>query len=280
MDRRPDPVITRLAPTPSGFLHAGNAVNFQLVAWLAEKATGEVVLRIDDIDAPRYRAAYVDDVLHVLDWLGIAWHRGPRTVAGFETTYSMRRRTDYYREQLDLLAGSALEVYACTCSRTQLQGAVPGECPGGCRARGLALVTGESALRVHVPPRLTVDVAGRPISVAERMGDFVVWRRDGTPAYHLASVIEDRDLGVTHIVRGEDLVDSTAAQVLLASAIGASSVAGAVYVHHPLITDPSGAKLSKSRLSAGPMARSVALRDEVRRMAARIGAPLGIGPPA
>jgi glutamyl-tRNA synthetase len=271
-------VITRLAPTPSGFLHRGNAVNFLLIAWLAERHGGETVLRIDDMDAVRHRPAFVADIFEVLDWLGIAWQRGPGTAAEFEAHYSLRSRTPYYREQLDLLRASGIETYACRCSRRELQAAGTLACAGHCRDEGLRLETGETALRVRVPEGTCVEVSDQSVPLAAAVGDFVVWRRDGLPAYHLASVVEDRDAGITHIVRGSDLLTATAAQLYLAAGLGAASVLHATYLHHPLVTGPDGAKLSKSHLRAGPLERSAALRDDVRRMAERIGEPFGIGP--
>ena len=126
-------MITRFAPTPSGYLHLGNAVNAQLVAWLALSADGEIRLRIDDMDAPRSRGEYVEDIFNTLAWLEIDWKGGPTDSEDFLQRHSMRGRTEHYRAELEQARGRGLEVYACTCSRSQLRGPPVGGCPGGCR---------------------------------------------------------------------------------------------------------------------------------------------------
>ena len=261
-------MITRIAPTPSGYLHLGNAVNAQLVAWLATAHAGTVALRIDDMDAPRYRSEYVRDIFRTLEWLGIEWQLGPADEADFEAHHSLRRRTDYYRAELSAAADRGLGLYACRCSRSQLTRPPTGGCPGGCRDAGHEYSAGETSIRAQVPD-----------DVCPEIGDVVLWRRDDLPAYHLASVIEDRDLGVTHVVRGEDLRASTQVQLFLAPYLAAASFSAARIVHHALITDPRGAKLSKSTLRGEPLARTPAVRESILRAAADIGATVGITPP-
>lgn len=259
---------TRIAPTPSGFLHEGNAVNFVLVSWLARQHGGVVVLRIDDMDRDRYRREYVDDVFAVLDWLAIAVDEGPSTTDQFEADYSMQAHRDIYRERMLALRASPLvETYACSCSRHQL--ALGQVCR--CRELDLELAPERTALRVHVPESLH--------DVLETMGDFVVWRRDDTASYQLASVVEDERLAITHIVRGVDLLPSTAAQRLIAPAIAATTFEQTVVLHHPLITDASGAKLSKSQRKRGPMARRADARARILESAARIAPQIGIAVP-
>jgi glutamyl/glutaminyl-tRNA synthetase len=273
-------MITRIAPTPSGYLHVGNAANFLLVSWLASQGGGDIVLRIDDMDAPRYRPQYVADILDLLPWLGIAWQRGPRTVDEFESRYSMRHRTGHYWSELESARRRGLEAYACSCSRARLADVPTGGCPGGCRTAALPLEPGRTALRVHVPVGTSVSVDGAPIDLAATVGDFVVWRRDGLPAYHLASVIEDRDLGITDIVRGVDLRESTAAQLFLAPFLDAGGLASARILHHGLLTDADGRKLSKSQLAGGhPIERDPGSRESIVAAAVRLGAPLGVRPP-
>ena len=242
--------ITRLAPTPSGFLHEGNALNFLLVARLGQEQDALVALRIDDIDVPRCRPEYVDDIFAVLDWLQIAWERGPRDRSDLESTHSLSLRTEYYREQLRDARAAGLEIFACRCTRAEISAAGGRGCIGSCRAVGYALVAGESVLRASTP-----------------MGDVVLWRRDDLPAYHLASIIEDRDLGTTLVVRGEDLLETTAVQRHLAPYFGALGFVNATFVHHPLVVGADGSKLSKSRSTAGPMVRSDELRSRLESMA-------------
>ena len=240
-------MVTRIAPTPSGFLHAGNRYNFRLTANLAEEHEIPLALRIDDVDAARYQSVYADDIFNVLHDLNIAWSIGPRDTADFEAHWSQRQKTNYYRAELALLRNSSVETYACRCSRSMISSVPSGGCPGQCRTAQHELVAHESALRVHVPIGTTISVNDVEVHLDSELGDFVIWRRDDLPAYQLVSVIEDRDLGTTHIVRGEDLLTSTAAQIFIASSLGAENLRTAHYVHHPLLTDASGVKLSKSQ---------------------------------
>lgn len=242
--------LTRIAPTPSGFLHEGNRLNFQLTADLAERVGARIALRIDDADAARYRPEYVDDIFATLDAMGITWDVGPRDPDDFARNWSQRGRTEHYRRELAAAVDRGLPVYACACSRAQQKGPAVGGCSGGCRNRALVLEHGSTALRVAVEPGTMVSVDGHAVDIAAAMGDFVIWRRDDLPAYHLVSVLEDRDLGVTHIVRGEDLLASSAAQVHIAPWLDAQGVAVADYILHALVLDGRGDKLSKSTLSA------------------------------
>lgn len=265
-------MITRFAPTPSGYLHLGNAVNAQLVAWLAQGHGGTVALRIDDLDAPRFRTEYLRDIFSLLQWLEIPWQVGPADETDFEARHSLRLRTDRYRAELRAARDRGLELYACRCSRSQLTGPPTGGCPGGCRDAGHAHTAGETAIRARIPE-----------DVAPEIGDVVLWRRDDLPAYHLASVIEDRDLSVTHVVRGEDLRASTAIQLHLAPFLDAPSFARARVIHHRLLTDATGAKLSKSTSvsapGAGPLPRTPDVREAIRQAAVEAGAEVGISPP-
>lgn len=270
-------MITRFAPTPSGYLHAGNAANALLVWGLARQLGGTVALRIDDLDAARYRPAYVDDIFDLLPWLGLTWQHGPRDRRDLEEHHSGRLRTARYRSALDTAAQAGLELYACRCSRRMLAGPATGGCPGGCRTASHALVPDESSLRAHVPPGTVMTVDGHDVDVAAAVGDVVVWRRDDLPAYHLASVIDDEDLGVTHIVRGADLLESTAVQLFLAPYLGAERVRAATFIHHGLLTGPDGSKLSKSQLVTGePLPRTPEGREHLIDIARGLGAPVGI----
>lgn len=207
-----------------------------------------MALRIDDVDAQRYRREYVDDIFRALERLGVRWTIGPRSTEEFERDWSQRQQTARYRAAVDALAGRGL-VYACTCSRARLDGPPRGGCPGGCREAS-RLDTPDAALRLAVPEGTRVTLSGTTIDVSREVGDVVLWRRDGVPAYHLVSVVEDARLGTTHIVRGEDLLPSSAIQVHLAQQLGFHTVAQAQYVHHPLVRDAEGNKLSKSTMAS------------------------------
>lgn len=273
-------MLTRFAPTPSGYLHRGNAVNALLVSWLAQQEGGRVALRIDDVDAQRLRPEYVTDIFDVLDWLGIEWQVGPRDPRDLPTSWTQARRLERYRGVVSAARAAGAPLYVCRCSRSMLTGPPSGGCPGGCRHRDHRLVPGESALRLHVPLGTVRAIDGSDVDVPATIGDVVVWRRDDLPAYHLASVVDDEDLGITHIVRGADLRESTAVQQLLADALGLGGFGAATVLHHGLLTGPEGAKLSKSQVGHSTLlVRDEATLAAVREAAQRLGEPIGISPP-
>ena len=238
--------VLRLAPTPSGYLHLGNAVNFAATALVAERIGGTLLLRVDDLDHARVRGAYLNDVEEALHWLL------PDRAARLWTTATYQsQRLARYGEVLAGLRAAGL-VFGCACTRRQIreaQAAAGGRAtdvnayPGTCRGRDLPLDAPGVAWRLDVPP------AG---AAATGTGDggvspFVVRQRDGRPAYQLASVVDDVDLGVTHVVRGEDLRASTAMQLVLAEAYPPlGDFAAVTFTHHGLISAPGGGKLSKS----------------------------------
>ena len=272
-------MITRIAPTPSGYLHVGNCVNFLLVDWLARGLAGQVNLRIDDVDAERYRTEYVDDIFRVLPWLAIDWQQGPRSRSEFEERFASRDRVEYYRSHLAALEAAEL-VYACECSRADLRAADSRSCVKDCAGRHLPLVAGSTALRARVPSGTRIEIDGEVIDVEAELGDFVVWRRDDLPAYQLASLIEDRDAGITHVVRGRDLLPSTAAQLFLAPTLSAGNFSRAMFVHHDLVTGSDGSKLSKSQLGGGPMELDDDTYARIVEAAAGIALDVGLTPGA
>jgi len=265
------PVRTRFAPTPSGYLHAGNLVNALLTSWLARQHDGQLALRIDDDDRDRYRPEYAEYIFTALDALQIDWQIGPPAMDAY-LQCDLRIRHRYLRNQLALLPDGS--TYACVCTRTLL---VERPCP--CRELHLDHVRGENVLRVYVPEDCVIEVNGQLIEVKSQLGDFVLWRRDDIPAYHWANVIDDRDLGTTHVLRGADLIAASAAHIYLARLIGADNVAESRYIHHGLVRGSDGRKLSKSTLSnaSAPVLDSRAIR-RVRALAEEIGEPLGISP--
>jgi glutamyl-tRNA synthetase len=243
-------VRTRIAPTPSGFLHAGNALNFLIIERVADVCGAEIALRIDDVDTARIRDEYIEDVFEVLTWLNIDWTHGPRAASDM-VEWSQRRRLDGYAALRDALLDSGF-AYACSCSRADWDGYTGIDCPGSCGLRNYAFQPGITSVRVHV----------------EDLEDPVVWRRDDVPAYHLTSVADDHEWNIDLVVRGDDLRESTDLQERISTLLPQNSFARCQVLHHPLITH-KGLKLSKSAGSgAAPMVRTAELRDELRSQAA------------
>lgn len=221
----------RFAPTPSGLLHIGNAFSF-IVTWaLARRLGGTILLRIDDLDTDRKRPDFVADIFENLAWLGLEWDEGPRDMAAFDAAWSQDHRMPLYRAAIERLKATPGALFACACSRGQLShnSGATGRYPGICRDKGLPL-----------------DAPGTKLRFRSQAGDFIVWKKDGRPAYQLASVVDDEHFGVTHIVRGADLRDPTAMQRLLADALGYTCFPRARFLHHPLLVDRDGRKFSKS----------------------------------
>lgn len=241
--------ITRIAPTPSGYLHQGNAFNFLLNWLLARSQGGKVLLRIDDLDAPRIRPEYVQDVFETLDWLGMDWDIGPTGPDALETQWSQIHRLPLYHEMLGRLQEQG-HLFACECSRKDLADS-GGVYPGTCLHKGIPMDAPDVAWRVKV---LDDDVVSftdgwqGAISyvLGQEMSSFVVRRRDGIPAYQIASLADDMHFGVSTMARGMDLLPSTAAQLYLAQLLGVDSFTQNQFYHHPLILDKAGQKLSKS----------------------------------
>lgn len=250
---------TRFAPTPSGYLHAGNAWCF-LVTWLTARSLGgSVHLRIDDLDSARFREEYLEDIFSSLEWLGLDWDSGPRDPRDFHAGFSQRHRLPAYNDALARLSvtwtGGGPSVYACACSREKARrdaesAGRPGPYPGTCRNAGLPLDSG-APWRLRVPDNLEVTVpdllvGGIRMEPGMDMGDFVIRLRNGDPCYQLASVLDDEIFGIDLVVRGLDLLPSTGAQLFLAGLMGAEVLPKARFIHHGLLTEPEGEKLSKS----------------------------------
>lgn len=263
-------IRSRLAPTPSGFLHLGNAVNFVLTWLMVRKAGGTLRLRIDDADCFRTRPEYLEDIFRQLDWLGLTWDEGPTGVDDFRRRFSQQLKRERYREflgELDRLG----HLYPCGCSRSRIKKlALGGVYPGFCRDRSAA-AGAEQAHRVRVPEGSVLRVGGEQVALCKAMGDFVLWRKEDLPAYQLVSLVDDLDDRINLIVRGQDLLASTAAQLFLAGLHGGNLFAETDFLHHPLVRGEDGRKLSKSdgALSLAALREGGASPMGVFRVAAR-----------
>lgn len=231
---------SRLAPTPSGYLHEGNAFNF-LLTWLFVRKNGGVLrLRIDDYDLPRVRDEYLADIFHLLDWLGIDWDEGPQSPDDHKRNFSSIHRIDLYSNLLSDLRTSG-QTYSCICSKKDLL-------KRACTCWEKRVAGAEAvAQRIHVPAGTEADftdVFSGEIQVP--VVDFTIWRKDNLPSYQLASLADDVHFNTSFIIRGNDLLDSTAAQIYLAKTASIPSFPNIRFAHHPLLADFNGEKLSKS----------------------------------
>ena len=324
-------ITSRIAPTPSGFLHAGNVYNFLLTYLFTRAFGGKLYLRIDDYDLPRYRRQYVENIFRVLDMLGIDFDGGPGGMGEFETKFSSKFRLDAYTNALEKLEQKGV-CYACECSHSMKNSFKNGIYTRVCAKKNLKFKKDETAMRLSTIDgaqilvgqnlinfdalrgdadglanqtsgfcgneqttqngtanglKNSADLVGsgrekpdgekfspnaaenlnssnlgvlnltdeaafemekfaqaQSINLAQILGDFVVWKKDDTPAYNLASLVDDEMLGVNLLVRGEDLLACSAAQKYMAQMLG-YDFAGANFIHHGLLAH-GGKKLSKS----------------------------------
>jgi glutamyl-tRNA synthetase len=237
---------TRIAPTPSGFLHVGNILSFSLTVALARKHGAKILLRIDDLDRARVSPEYLTDIFDTLRFLEIPWDEGPQNINDFEANFSQVHRMDLYNEALEQLAAYGF-VFACTCSRKQL--GETGSC--ACVDKQIPLNTAETSWRLRSEHAAVLQVKAYNGTIIQtqlpaEMENLVVRKKDGFPAYQLTSVIDDLFYGVDLIVRGEDLWASTLAQVQLAAVLDKPVFNDTVFYHHPLLLEGPGKKLSKS----------------------------------
>jgi glutamyl-tRNA synthetase len=254
----------RYAPSPTGDLHLGN-LRTALLAWMAARRSGgRFVLRIEDLDRPRTRPGATQRIIDDLRWLGLEWDEGP-DVGGMYGPYEQSRREAIYDAALARLRDAGA-IYPCFCSRADLAriASVPAGAedeppyPGICRSlspREVAarLAAGRRpAWRFRVPSSIIRFSDGgsgpQEQNVATVVGDFIVRRSDGIIAYQLAVVVDDALMRITQVVRGADLLGSTARQIALFRALGWPPPA---YHHVPVMTGSDGAKLSKREAAAG-----------------------------
>lgn len=247
----------RFAPTPSGLMHIGN-IRTALLAWLQMRSQGGTfILRMEDIDISRARQQYADQIIADLAWLGLDWDEGP-DCGGPYGPYIQSERLDLYKQAMEQLDAAGL-LYPCFCSRADLRAV--GDAPHGLSSEGPAypgicrhLSRSERAERARRKvPSWRFRVSERTLHIqdgflgaidfaATANGDFVVKRADEMYSYQLAVTVDDAAMGITHVLRGYDLLDSTPRQLLLFEAL---SFAPPLYAHVPLVNGPDGARLAK-----------------------------------
>ncbi|MFT5050388.1 MAG: glutamyl-tRNA synthetase [Chlamydiales bacterium] len=270
------PPVGRLAPSPTGQLHLGHARSFLLAWWSIRSRAGRLLMRMEDLDTSRVRPGLADGMLRDLEWLGLDWD-GP-------VTYQSER-TDLYRAAVTTLESKGL-LYPCTCTRREIQQAqsaphaddAPRPYPGTCRDPAQRDPARTPALRFRVPPGPTpiTDLLHGPLTfdVATETGDFPIWTRDDIPAYQLAVVVDDAAQAITEVLRGDDLLSSTARQQLLQRALDLPSP---TWIHAPLVVTPDGRRLA-SRSADLPLADLREAGVDPRAIVAWAAASCGMHP--
>jgi glutamyl-tRNA synthetase len=251
------PYRGRIAPSPTGYLHLGHARTFWIAQDRARAQNGTLVLRNEDIDAVRFKLEFAAAMIEDLRWFGFEWSEGP-DCGGPYAPYNQSGRLPFHRAALDQLRAGGF-VYPCHCTRKDIRTAARAPhaadddepiYPGTCRSE--ATRTTHHAAR---PPNWRFRVPhGEVITFTDGhfgpqqfvagsdFGDFVVWRHDDVPAYQLAVVVDDAAMQITEVVRGADLLKSTARQLLLYRALG---LAPPAFFHCPLMNDANGVRLAK-----------------------------------
>lgn len=248
--------VGRLAPSPTGAQHVGNARTF-LVAWLSmRQLQGRVILRIEDLDSPRVKAEATQQAIEDLHWLGLDWDEGP-DIGGPHSPYIQTQRSERFSEILAKLAKLEL-IYPCRCTRTDLQTAAsaphwehegpvyPGTCASFSAGQASEFAAGSYAWRFRVASGerqfLERERLAQRCDVARELGDFVIAKKDQTAAYQLAVVCDDHDMHVTQVVRGDDLLASTFRQLQIYEALGWQPPS---FFHVPLVVGTDQRRLAK-----------------------------------
>jgi glutamyl/glutaminyl-tRNA synthetase len=247
----------RIAPSPTGFLHLGHAKTFWVAQQRAKENGGQLILRNEDLDSTRFKMDFVSAMLEDLRWFGFEWSEGP-DVGGKFAPYNQSERMNFYRAALERLRAGNF-IYPCTCSRKDIQQAVTAPhvegdepiYPGTCRTKFPSanpnLPSAKFNWRFRVPDGETISFldgsCGEQKFVAGKdFGDFVVWRHDDVPAYQLACVADDAAMKISEVVRGADLLVSTARQILLYRALGFPLPK---FFHCALMLNDKGERLAK-----------------------------------
>ena len=243
----------RLAPTPTGFLHVGHAYTFGIAAM---RAAGELVFRVDDLDYTRCTDEYIAAAIDDLQWLGLTWAEGP-DCGGESGPYFQSQRTESYLQAWQELAAKKI-IYPSPHSRRDVEDAtLAPHAPVGAESLfpvnlrpddwTIPATPGCTPWRFRVPDGRAIEFIDQNVGLVKRIagvdfGDFVVWRRDNLAAYELAVVVDDHHMGIGEVVRGKDLLTSTARQLLLYEALGWEPPQ---FFHTNLIVGPDSKRLAK-----------------------------------
>lgn len=248
--------VGRFAPSPTGRMHLGN-VYAALMSWLSVKRRGgRWILRIEDLDAGRSRPEYALELEDDLRWLGLQWDEGGTADLGPNGPYSQSRRGPVYAAHLDRLTQMRL-TYPCTCTRAEIMATQAPHASDGaviyggrCRPEGMPrradFPAGRHSVRLWVPDRDVCftdrNFGPQRFNLARDCGDFILQRADGAWAYQLAVVVDDALMGITEVVRGEDLLPSSAMQIYLYELLGYPVPE---FAHIPLLRNALGQRLAK-----------------------------------
>jgi glutamyl/glutaminyl-tRNA synthetase len=244
----------RIAPSPTGYLHLGHASTFWMALERVREHAGVLIFRNEDMDLQRCRPEFARAMMEDLRWYGIEWQEGPDVGGSFGPYAQSERREFYLDAWRRLLRGGW--IYPCACSRKDLAQAASAPhdeddepvYPGTCRNRRLVAADPQGVnWRFRVPDGEPIEFVDRRMSrqsftAGRDFGDFLVWRRDDVPSYQLAVVVDDAAMQVSEVVRGADLLRSTARQILLQRALGLATPG---YYHGPLMNDENGMRLAK-----------------------------------
>lgn len=245
----------RIAPSPTGAQHLGNARTYLLAFWAARRSGARLVLRIEDVDSPRVKPWAVQQAIDDLRWIGVDWEEGP-DVGGPAAPYVQTQRNSLYREAIERLIANN-RVYPCACTRKDIESAgsaphfdhepavYPGTCAGWQPGDSVPAV-GTYCWRFRVGTQVIEfrdTVLGTQSCIpAFALGDFPITQKNGDPSYQLAVVVDDAAMGITQVVRGDDLVASTFRQIELLREL---DLAIPEYAHVPLVCGPDGRRLAK-----------------------------------
>ncbi|MDN3667800.1 glutamate--tRNA ligase family protein [Echinicola jeungdonensis] len=247
----PRDIISRIAPTPSGYLHLGNALSFAITISIARKNNGKILLRIDDLDKPRIRKAFVEDIFETLNFLDIPWDLGPKNYNDYKEEFSQYQRLPLYQEALKSLVLSPA-LFACQCSRKDIRKLSRfGDYPGTCQNQEIDFFQKGVNWRMKTPLDqyiylMNINRELVPYKIPVSLKDFAIRRKNELPTYQLASLVDDLHFGINLIVRGMDLLDSSIAQMYLSHKLPKNNFNQTLFYHHPLMKKGQGIKLSKS----------------------------------